>query len=51
MAEKKPTGKPCYIGRIKNTGSQIVEAPVSPGPKNKTGTVRTGTDLRAGKGK
>jgi len=36
-----------YIGKIKNTGSQVVQAPhqiTSP----KKGTVKTGSDLRTG---
>lgn len=37
-----------YLGKIKNSGTQIVNAPnqtVDP----KKGTVKTGTDLRTGK--
>ena len=37
-----------YIGKIKNGGTQVVQAPnqtVDP----KKGTVKTGTDLRSGK--
>jgi hypothetical protein len=37
-----------YIGKIKNSGSQVVKAPnQSAVPKKRT--VKTGTDLRAGK--
>ena len=43
-------GKPTYIGRIKNTGSQHVTAPVAPGSA-KQGKAITGGDLRCGKGK
>lgn len=42
MTEKKD-----YIGRIKNTGSQYVEAPYQP-EKKRTGTVKKGNDLRNG---
>lgn len=37
-----------YIGRIKNAGSQVVEAPKQTTEK-KTGKVKTGRDLRAGR--
>ena len=37
-----------YAGTIQNGGSQVVKAPCqSTGPK--TGTVKTGSDLRSGK--
>lgn len=36
-----------YIGKIKNTGTQVVPAPNQTSPK-KTGKVRTGGDLRNG---
>lgn len=49
MAEQKHTGgKPGYIGRIANAGTQVVEAPAQTTGK-KTGTVQRGKDLRAGK--
>lgn len=45
MAEKKGS----YVGRIGNTGAQIVQAPlVQPKPKGKS-IVHEGKDLRAGK--
>lgn len=37
-----------YAGKIKNTGSQKVEAPFASKTKAK-GTVKKGTDLRTGK--
>ncbi len=37
-----------YAGKIKNTGSQVVKAPAQSVPQ-KTGTVKTGSDLRSGK--
>lgn len=37
-----------YIGKIKNSGSQKVEAPVQ-NTDVKKGIVRTGNDLRTGK--
>lgn len=37
-----------YIGRIKNTGSQVVKAP-NQITESKRGTVKTGNDLRTGK--
>ena len=37
-----------YVGRIKNTGSQVVEAP-NQTTVSKKGTVKTGNDLRSGK--
>ena len=37
-----------YVGRIKNQGSQVVKAPFQTTPK-KSGTVKTGRDLRAGR--
>lgn len=37
-----------YIGKIKNGGTQIVQAPnQTTDPKN--GTIKTGSDLRGGK--
>ena len=50
-ARETNTCKGSYVGKIGNAGSQVVEAPLSPGPKVKHGTVRSGKDLRAGKGK
>ena len=43
MAEKG------YAGRIQNSGPQIVKAPLAVSSKKGSGTVKTGTDLRAGK--
>lgn len=40
-----------YIGKIKNAGTQKVEAPHQIKNTSKKGTVKTGKDLRAGKGK
>lgn len=42
------SNKSGYIGKIKNSGSQVVKAPnqIKDLPK---GTVKTGTDLRSGK--
>ena len=37
-----------YVGRIKNTGTQVVQAPIQTTVQKK-GTVRTGSDLRSGK--
>lgn len=37
-----------YIGRIKNTGTQVVKAP-NQITDQKKGTVKTGSDLRTGK--
>lgn len=37
-----------YIGRIKQSGSQVVKAPDQKTDR-KTGTVKTGNDLRSGK--
>lgn len=42
---KKQNG---YIGRIQNTGTQVVKAPCQT-TATKTGTVHTGGDLRQGK--
>ena len=35
-----------YIGRISNSGSQRVEAPISQNIKKGTSQVKTGSDLR-----
>lgn len=40
--------KKSYIGRIKNSGTQVVEAPYQ-STDAKKGTVKKGRDLRAGK--
>lgn len=49
MADKKPTaGGHGYIGHIKNSGSQKVEAPFKTENKAKS-TVHKGSDLRSGK--
>lgn len=37
-----------YIGKIRNTGSQVVQAP-NQQTDGKKGTVKTGKDLRTGK--
>lgn len=37
-----------YIGRIQNSGTQVVKAPHQI-TATKTGTVKTGQDLRTGK--
>ncbi len=43
------SGKNCgYVGKIKNGGTQVVQAPKQT-VDSKKGTVRKGTDLRAGK--
>lgn len=45
MAEKKGS----YVGKVGNTGVQVVEAPLTQAkPKGKT-VVHSGKDLRAGK--
>ena len=41
---------PGYVGKISNSGAQVVKAP-NQEVKKGTGKVKTGTDLRAGKGK
>ena len=38
-----------YIGRIRNTGTQVVKAPVSANTKKGNSTVKKSTDLRTGK--
>ena len=43
MAEKG------YIGKIGNTGAQVIKAPVATNNKKGTATVKTGNDLRTGK--
>lgn len=47
MADKK-SGGPGYLGKIKNSGTQVVQAP-NQLTDQKKGTVKTGTDLRSGK--
>ena len=37
-----------YVGRIKNSGPQVVQAPIQTTVQKK-GAVRTGNDLRSGK--
>lgn len=37
-----------YVGRIKNSGTQVVKAP-NQITDSKKGTVKTGSDLRTGK--
>ena len=44
MAEKG------YAGKIKNSGTQVVKGPYSGGQKKGKSTVKTGDDLRTGKG-
>lgn len=39
-----------YAGRIKNTGTQVVKAPFNQGGKRGKSVVKTGDDLRTGKG-
>lgn len=46
MSEKNP-----YAGKINNTGSQVVKGPYANGGKKGNSTVKTGNDLRTGKGK
>lgn len=38
-----------YIGKIGNTGAQVIKAPAAANSKKGTAAVKTGTDLRAGK--
>ena len=39
-----------YIGKIKNTGAQVVKAPVNPnGGRKADAKVKSGKDLRTGK--
>ena len=38
-----------YAGKIKNSGTQKVQAPFSQGKTSGKSTVKTGTDLRSGK--
>ena len=44
MAEKSGNG---YVGKVKNQGTQFVQAPHQSTPQKK-GTVKTGNDLRMG---
>ncbi len=39
-----------YAGKIKNTGTQVVKAPFNQGGKRGKSVVKTGNDLRTGKG-
>ena len=48
MKKLADNGKSAYIGRIKNQGSQTVQAPHQSSPQKK-GNVKTGADLRTGK--
>ena len=48
MSDKSGKGGHGYIGKIANAGTQVVQAPHQT-VKGKTGTVKTGTDLRTGK--
>lgn len=43
------TDKKGYAGRIQNSGSQKVQAPLAGNGKKGNGTVKTGSDLRTGK--
>ena len=43
-----PAGGFGYVGRIKNSGTQVVQAPIQT-TVSKKGTVKTGNDLRSGK--
>lgn len=38
-----------YIGKIKNSGTQMVKAPNQVKPGTGKSTIKTGTDLRSGK--
>lgn len=40
-----------YAGKIAQTGSQVVKAPAQISPKKGKSTVKTGDDLRTGKGR
>lgn len=40
-----------YAGKIKNTGTQVVKAPFNQGGKRGKSVVKTGNDLRVGRGK
>lgn len=46
--EERIMEKKSYVGRIKNSGTQVVEAPYQ-STDTKKGTVKKGRDLRAGK--
>lgn len=46
MADNSKSG---YAGKIKNTGTQVVEAVFKTDKKGGKSTVKTGTDLRSGK--
>lgn len=49
---KNGKGRPGYAGKVKNTGSQFVEAPFDSGASGVgKGKVIRGNDLRNGKGK
>lgn len=50
MAEKKSQGGHSYAGRIKNTGTQKVEALFGTEGRAKSSVIK-GSDLRSGKGK
>lgn len=45
----KDNGRPGYAGKISNAGGQKVEAPFKTSTKSNA-VIRTGDDLRAGKG-
>ena len=38
-----------YIGKIGNSGTQVVQAPLNGNGKKGSGSVRKGEDLRSGK--
>lgn len=38
-----------YIGKIQNTGAQVIKAPVAANGKKGNATVKKGEDLRTGK--
>ncbi len=46
MADNSKSG---YAGKIKNTGTQVVEAVYKTGKNGGKSSVKTGTDLRSGK--
>ena len=47
--ERRQARRACgYVGRIKNSGPQVVQAPIQT-TVSKKGTVKTGNDLRSGK--
>lgn len=49
MAARPNSANNPYAGKIKNTGVQNVKGPYASGNKKGKSTVKTGSDLRAGK--